>query len=301
MVLDAQKISDDSLVCVKRITKVASDEVAIARYLTSPQLRKDPGNHCAPCLDDFKDPEGPEVSYMVMPVLRTFKDPDFGVRGEVVDFVTQILEGMVFMHSNQVAHADLTSANIMMDARPILPKGWHFSTICFTPNGYENIKPLARIDNPVRYYIIDFDNSVRFQPGQSAIVKGLGGRDNDPPELAKTSIPFDHYKLDVFTVGNVLYKEFRKKYLGLEFLDSLIEMMKTPDWRIRPTAQDALDYWINIRDSIPVASARWPLRKPEESVGEVVVNTLTAARSGVHNLRYLFEEVSTPVPVTHSN
>ncbi|KAG5641208.1 hypothetical protein DXG03_005767 [Asterophora parasitica] len=208
---------------------------------------------------------------MVMPILRPFDDPDFGARGEVVDFVTQILEGMSFMHVHLVAHADLTAANVMMDARPILPKGWHFASLGFTPNGYESIKPLARIDYP----------------------KAWGGRDNDPPELATTRVPFDQYKLDVFTVGNILLKEFRKqKYFGLEFLDGLIKMMMTPDWRRRPTAQDALDCWINIRDSIPVASARWPLRKPEESVGEVVVNTLTAARSGVHNLRYLFEEVS---------
>jgi hypothetical protein len=65
----------------------------------------------------------------------------------------------------------------------------------------------------------------------------------------------------------------------------------TRDFRKRPTARAALDHWYKVRDSIPIASARWPLRKPDESVGEVVVNTLTAAREGVHNLRYLFEEV----------
>ncbi|KAF5380184.1 hypothetical protein D9615_006183 [Tricholomella constricta] len=250
----------------------------------------DPTNHCVPILDDFKDPELPAVSFMVMPVLRDFNDPEFGARGEVVDFVTQILEGMAFMHVHHVAHSDLTAVNIMMDARPILPQGWHFATTCFTPNGHGNLKPLARIDHPVRYYIIDFDNAVRFLPSQSPIVLGLGGRDNDPPELSTTHVPFDHYKLDVFTVGNVILKEFRQKFLALEFLDSLINNMMIPDFQKRPTAQAALDHWYKVRDGVPVASARWPLRKPEESVGETVVNTLTAARSGVHNLRYLFEE-----------
>ncbi|KAG5637307.1 hypothetical protein DXG03_004522, partial [Asterophora parasitica] len=98
----------------------------------------------------------------------------------------------------------------MMDARPILPQGWHFATSCFLPQGYGYIRPFTRIDHPVRYFIIDFDNSVRFRPGESPIVKGLGGRDNDPPELRTTHIPFDHYKLDVFTVGNVIYKEIRQ-------------------------------------------------------------------------------------------
>ncbi|KAF8056644.1 hypothetical protein FPV67DRAFT_646250 [Lyophyllum atratum] len=286
MVLDARRLQDDCQVCIKRITKITG-EVAIARYLASYQDSK---NHCAPVLDNFQDPGDPGVSYMVMPLLRDFNDPDFGARGEVVDFITQILEGMAFMHTHFVAHADLTTVNIMMDARPIIPQGWHFASRCFAPNGYEDLRPLSRIDHPVRYYIIDFDNAVRFKPGDSPIIKGLGGRDSDPPELSTIHIPFDHYKLDVFTVGNVILKEFRKKYLGLEFLDSLISIMMTRDFRKRPTAQATLEYWYKVRDSVPVASARWPLRKPDESVGEVVVNTLTAAREGVHSLRYLFEQ-----------
>ncbi|KAG5642296.1 hypothetical protein DXG03_003040 [Asterophora parasitica] len=285
MVLDARRLKDNVNVCIKRISKVTK-EVTIAQYLASNQ---DSRNHCTPVWDDFRDPDLPDVSYMVMPVLRDFNDPEFGARGEVVDFVTQMLEGMTFMHSQGVAHSDLTAVNIMMDARPILPRGWHFSAPRSAPNGYGNLKPFARIDHPVRYYIINFDNAVRFLPGQSSIVKGLGGRDSDPPELATTHIPFDHFKLDVFTLGNVFLKELKNKYLSLDFLDGLLTMMMTRDYRKRTTAQAALDYWVKVRDSIPVASARWPLRKPEESVGEAVVNTFTAAREGVHNLRYLFE------------
>lgn len=288
MVLDARRTKDEMRVCIKRIKKI-TNEVAIAQHLTSNALLQDPRNHCIPVLDSFSDPELPEVSYMVMPVLRTFDDPDFGARGEVVDFVTQLLKGMTFMHDHLVAHSDLTRANIMMDARPIFPEGWHFATNSFTEDGTELVRPLARIDHPVRYYIIDFDFSVRFLPGQSSIIKGLGGRDHDAPEL-HTHLPFDHFKLDVFTVGNLFKKYFKEKFLGLEFLSSLIDMMTTHDFRNRPTAQASLDHWYTIRDGIPVSSARWPLRKPDESVGERVVNTVVAARAGVNNLRYLFEE-----------
>lgn len=288
MVLDAWRTKDKMHVCIKRIKKI-SEEVAIARYLTSDHLLQDPWNHCVPALDSFQDPEFPVVSFMVMPILRPFNDPEFGARGEVVDFVTQILDGITFMHSNLVAHSDLTSANIMMDARPIFPTGWHFTMDCFTPEGTEIVKPRARIDHPVRYYIIDYDFSVRFLPGQSPITKGLGGRDHEVPEL-HTHQPFDHYKLDVFTVGNVLLKEFRQKFLGLEFLTGLIDVMMTPDFRKRPTAQASLDHWHKMRNNIPVASARWLLRKPDESMGERVINTVVAAKAGVSNLRYLFEE-----------
>lgn len=43
-------------------------------------------------MDAFRDPELPEVDYIVMPVLRPYDDPEFGAVGEVIEFVTQILE-----------------------------------------------------------------------------------------------------------------------------------------------------------------------------------------------------------------
>ena len=133
------------------------------------------------------------------------------------------------MHSKHVAHwylyssvlsrclmvrlvSDLTGVNIMMDASPILLRGWHFSAPSVTADGTEIIAPLSRIDHPVRYYIIDFDSSVHFLPGQSPIIHGLGGRDDDVPELAPSERqkPFDHYKLDIFTLGNVFLKDLRQ-------------------------------------------------------------------------------------------
>ena len=101
-----------------------------------------------------------------------------------------------------------------MDAFPILPRGWHFSSPSITADGAEIIAPLARIDHPVRYYIIDFDCSIRFEPDQSPIIVGLGGRDDDVPELtiAERHKPFDHYKLDVFTLGNVFLKDLRQVF-----------------------------------------------------------------------------------------
>ena len=96
-----------------------------------------------------------------------------------------------------------------MDASTIIPGGWHFLSPSFSPDRTKLITPLARIDHPVRYIIIDYDCSVQFFPGQSPIIEGLGGRDNDPPELVGRR-PFDHFKLDVFTLGNVFLKDLRK-------------------------------------------------------------------------------------------
>lgn len=94
----------------------------------------------------------------------------------------------------------------MMDGRPILPHGWHFVQDSLAPNGVDPITALARIDYPVRYFIIDYDCSLQFRPGDSHLVKDFGGLDSDPPEFKLSR--YDAFKVDVFTLGNVFDKKF---------------------------------------------------------------------------------------------
>jgi hypothetical protein len=67
-------------------------EVEIGRYLSTEHMLRDPTNHCVPIMDYFRDPIDPEIEYIVMPNLRPFNDQAFRVIGEVVDFVSQVLE-----------------------------------------------------------------------------------------------------------------------------------------------------------------------------------------------------------------
>ncbi|KAG5642677.1 hypothetical protein DXG03_002335 [Asterophora parasitica] len=72
MVLDGKRRSDGLIVCIKRINpKEATDEVKIA---------------------SFRDLISPKVEYIIMPSLRPYANPEFGAVGEVVDFVTQMIE-----------------------------------------------------------------------------------------------------------------------------------------------------------------------------------------------------------------
>jgi hypothetical protein len=95
----------------------------------------------------------------------------------------------------------------MMDGRPILPHGWHLVKHRRAPNGVDAITPGTRIDHPVRYFVIDYNCSMRFSPGQSHLVNDFGGRDGDPPELMRLHL-YDAFKEDVFTLGNVFDKDF---------------------------------------------------------------------------------------------
>lgn len=104
----------------------------------------------------------------------------------------------------------------MMDGRPLYPRGWHFVADSLSPDGCSMPTPLTRIDNPVRYFIVDFGCSIRFLPGQSRLIAGEGGRDQEAPELALYR-PYDAFKLDVFTTGNMLLKDcYKVSFTGLD-------------------------------------------------------------------------------------
>jgi hypothetical protein len=91
---------DGSVVCIKRISPKTIKgldmrnirEVKIGMYLSTEEMLRDATNHCVPILEHFRDPIYPEVEYIVMPVLRAFDNPEFCFVGEVVDFVTQLLQ-----------------------------------------------------------------------------------------------------------------------------------------------------------------------------------------------------------------
>jgi hypothetical protein len=55
-------------------------------------MTEDSRNHVVPLYDVFIDSLTPHIQYMVMPVLRRFDDPEFITVGEVVEFVSQVLE-----------------------------------------------------------------------------------------------------------------------------------------------------------------------------------------------------------------
>ena len=95
--MDAQEVSSNRLICIKMITK-STTELAIAHYLSpvGAHAHQDSTNHCVPVLDSFRDPISPGVRYLVMPLLRPYNEPEFGVVGEVIDFTTQILEVVIF-------------------------------------------------------------------------------------------------------------------------------------------------------------------------------------------------------------
>lgn len=68
---------------------------------------------------------------------------------------------------------------------------------------------IPRLEVGVKYYFVDYGISSYFPSGsQREPVLGTAGRDQDVPELSN-SVPYDPFKVDIFTIGNVLRREFQ--------------------------------------------------------------------------------------------
>ncbi|KAI0700981.1 kinase-like domain-containing protein [Cerioporus squamosus] len=282
-VIDARRHSDNALVAIKSLPKDTA-EIHIAQFLSSIQ---DSRNHCVPVLDVFDDPFDPEFAFLVMPFLRQCNDPPFTSVGEVIDFMDQTIEGLAFLHQNLVAHRDIAVPNIMMDARPLYPEGYHPVRQNYTADALYRTSPLSRTDRPVRYYIIDFGLSVQFPKGASPYVVGDVGRDTEVPELSET-VPYDAFKVDVMSLGNLFYKEFYQLYNSMDFMEDLLVLMRQPQPEARPTMDQVLGTWKHIKTTFHPSLYRWRLgSKSEPAIERMFNNTVAAAWNGLYSLRKL--------------
>ncbi|KAF9534658.1 hypothetical protein CPB83DRAFT_802734 [Crepidotus variabilis] len=249
-VLDAIRRQDGLVVCVKMISEVRKvHHIKITEFFSTRRMTSDTRNHVVPFYDCFADTYSPNIQFMVMPVLRRFDDPEFVVVSEVVDFISQALEGLVFLHENHVAHNNLIADHIMMDAKSIIPTGWHFVSHFCEPDGMTRVKPLERRNHPVRYYFVGFGNSCSFPPGKQPLVNHLGAEDEEVPELLSRK-PYDPYKLDIYTLGNVFKRQLFQKYYSLDFIQDLLKYMHIEDFAQRPAADSILQAWYRIRSAL---------------------------------------------------
>ena len=75
-------------------------EERVLRTLQQPSL-KSPHNRTVPILEELSI-GGQTI--LVMPFLRQFDDPPFERRSECLEAIRQILQGLSFMHDNNIAH-----------------------------------------------------------------------------------------------------------------------------------------------------------------------------------------------------
>ena len=108
-----------------------------------------------------------------------------------------------------LSYRDCSPKNILFDATHMYPLGFHPVKELFLDDITTGAPMIPRLEVGVKYYFVDYGISSYFPPGsQHELVLGIAGRDRDVPELSN-SVPYDPFKVDIFTIGNVLRGEFQ--------------------------------------------------------------------------------------------
>ncbi|KAH8103579.1 kinase-like domain-containing protein [Cristinia sonorae] len=273
-VLDATKLDENRMVCMKVISR-ESNEFKIACMVSPTELTRNPNNHCVPILEVIPDPINTSNGILVMPYLHPCNDPKFETVEQLMDFIKQTLEGLCFLHSQGVAHRDCWTTNIMMDGQVLYPRGHHPVKPRRTPDYTGDSKVLKRSLHPIKYYFIDFGLSSYFEVGESPYVLGGKCADRTPPELSN-EVPYNAFMLDVYILGHV-YESELQAFPGVESLRSLAAAMMDKQPERRPSAEDALRMFQDIRHGLAGVESRW--KRPgnrDESTTVQVVSNLTA-------------------------
>ena len=223
------RVSDNKLVGLKKVSKSLHPfEAEIGNLFSSEPLSSDPDNHCVPIYDVLQVPGDDDSIIIVMPYLREYNSPRFETVGEAVDFFSQALKGIQFMHKHQVvhrfvafvvgyvctlidAHRDANDLNIMMDATRMYPQGFypHAAYSDRRPDFKGRAKYYSRTQQPPKYYWIDFGISSRYQslsPPPTEV--RIWGGDRSVPEFQDNLGPHDPFPTDVYYVGHTFKKDF---------------------------------------------------------------------------------------------
>ncbi|KAJ7139605.1 kinase-like domain-containing protein [Mycena epipterygia] len=247
-VLDATRISDGAQVILKMVEMI-STETTVSKFLAN-----EPGadNHTITMLELIPMHDDPEHAFLVMPRMRGCSDPPlFATVGEFIEFVEQVLQGLAFLHSKNIAHRDICTLNLVMDSSRLIPGGFHFLSAC-TSDGVNYLYPGANDSHPgvmktrsmaapMQYYYIDFGLSVHFPTFEARqLVTGECGQlRKHVPEISDT-IPYDAFKADVRLVGEMLRTDFLLFYTGLDFIIPFVKKLRRRNPARRPDAVQAL-------------------------------------------------------------
>ncbi|KAL1707160.1 kinase-like domain-containing protein [Schizophyllum commune] len=274
--MDATRTSDGVVVMLKRVdTTRHPTEVEMTTMFSSPPFSSEPRNHCIPVYDVLQDPDDDKYQLMVLPLLRSYASPRFDTIGEAIECFRQIIQGLCFLHENRIAHRDIHRLNIMMDASPLYTIPYH----PIEQTKRRDVKGLAaasytRTQRPVKYYIIDFGLSVRYDTLDPPPVEipVLGGdktvpefKGDDPSKrYGGLSNLYNPFPTDVYCLGNWIREDFLErsnevltsKRLGFEFLRPLVESMTQADPSKRPTMDEVAERF----ESLAATLSSWKLR-----------------------------------------
>ncbi|CAE6476653.1 unnamed protein product [Rhizoctonia solani] len=265
-VLDAIRVSDGKQVIIKLLVpsvgdREGEDEYELLQYFSS-QLKDDPINRIVPCYDSFPVPGIKSGFFAVMPLLSRYDFPPFYSLDEVQDFLQQIFQGVMFMHTHNATHGDIASANIMMDSRLLYTEPFHPVNQQRSLDFRRSVYPRYRRHQVViHYYLIDLGYAKWFRdPTSPKLVTGLHARERAPEQ--KSGKPYNPFAVDVYQLGAVIRRDLIPRISELEFLLPLARTMTEREPAKRPSIGEAYQIMNNEFSGIWGVRRRWPIIPP---------------------------------------
>ncbi|CAE7112436.1 unnamed protein product [Rhizoctonia solani] len=279
-VMDATQIESGEPVIIKLVVPSEDDEGleerAIIEHFSRPPLRNHPSNHVVRCLDSFPIPGVDSGCFIVMPLLSNYGDIPFYNIAEVHDMLQQLFEvglmvskifpvnatskqGLLYMHENHIAHRDIASANVMMDARPLYDEPFHPFLQAHSLDTKRLIYPrYRRSEKKIRYYYIDLGYAKWFRdPNATRLVIGMNARESAPEQA--DGDPYDPFMADIYQLGAILQRDLIPKFKFLAPLVPLAKEMTLDNPTQRPTLLSARASMNTAFLGIPGLKYRWPI------------------------------------------
>ncbi|KAJ3768451.1 hypothetical protein FB446DRAFT_276121 [Lentinula raphanica] len=113
--MDALRISDSLVIALKHVKLFPNfgtgEEHQIATFFSDEANgnNANPRNHCVRVIEVLPVPNEENEKILVMKWMRPVMNPRFRTVGEGVQFFREMIEGLQFMHENNVAHRYLSS------------------------------------------------------------------------------------------------------------------------------------------------------------------------------------------------
>ena len=101
--------------------------------------------------------------------------------------------------------------NTMMDPRPLYPEMYHPAMISYKLTWDGSAKRSRRVKHPVKYYLIDFGLSRKYDPEDpSPLELPIFGGDKTVPEFQQFDEPCNPFRTDIYYIGSLIRMCFFK-------------------------------------------------------------------------------------------
>ncbi|RPD78648.1 hypothetical protein L226DRAFT_610517 [Lentinus tigrinus ALCF2SS1-7] len=201
--------------------------------------RNEPRNRCRPIIAaPLRDKCDPELVFLVTPTSRSHMIVEFTTIGEALRFFRQMIEGLQLLHERQIASGDEALFDVQMDLVTFLPAELELPTSSKSSASHQALslsiwQALAEDSIALRrredssYYFNIPRGLRRSTPRAQADASGAGSK--HPAEQEPDPIFRVKAALDIMHLGQMLHRDFIKRFEALSFLRHLVHRMMEDD------------------------------------------------------------------------